>query len=139
MNLGFLQQPMSHRASVSSLSGSCLNLRLRLRLTSAYFKMSVSYQERFERNTEASTCHRNQQPFSGAPSSAELDGSLKKNSAMVTKLKTLNGDSAARLEAELLKLKFDKFIHEFAHALAEACTKLRSDADVEGWIAVSMK
>jgi hypothetical protein len=56
------------------------------------------------------------------------DSSLKKNTAMVSKLKSI--DNTGRLAEELCKLKFDKFLTEMINSITgEAVLKVKSQAD----------
>ncbi|KAJ3414690.1 hypothetical protein HDV05_006225 [Chytridiales sp. JEL 0842] len=57
-----------------------------------------------------------------------LDGSIKKNTAFIRKLKTITADQASALKKEILSLKLEKYISEIVSAILEA--KLPKSADV---------
>ena len=107
------------------------------------------------RNAIAFECHAQNRPVPlhlldeadpsspSAPSSPSLlDGSLKKNAAMVNKLKSITAENAPKLCVELRKLRVDKFIQEFVTSLTEAALATKSkqqqltDADIHGIVQV---
>ncbi|KAI3632840.1 hypothetical protein MIR68_008915 [Amoeboaphelidium protococcarum] len=61
-----------------------------------------------------------------------LDSSLKKNTAMVTKLKSVTADNASRLLQELQKLKYDKYLPELLSSITESALKAKTSADAVG-------
>lgn len=71
----------------------------------------------------------------GSNDSSAGDGSLKKNTAMVNKLKSI--DNSGKLVDELRKLKFDKFIQEMTNSItSDAVFKVRSQSDAASIIEV---
>ncbi|KAI3630659.1 hypothetical protein MIR68_012094 [Amoeboaphelidium protococcarum] len=61
-----------------------------------------------------------------------LDSSLKKNTAMVTKLKSVTADNACKLLKELQKLKYDKYVPELQSSITESALKAKTSADAVG-------
>ena len=59
---------------------------------------------------------------------ARLDGSIKKNTSFIKKLRTITADQVSALTKELLGLKLQKYLSEVVAAIAEA--KLAKPADV---------
>lgn len=57
------------------------------------------------------------------------DSSLKKNAAMVNKLKQVTADNSAKLCDELRKLKFSKHAEEMLKSLSESATRVKSVSD----------
>lgn len=98
-------------------------------------KIELEALARIERKRELRALHCGQVAVP-VTSDKGLDSSLKKNSAMVSKLKTVNEDTWKKLRDELLKLKFEKFIQEFVSALVEASLKVKSSNDMLGMLEV---
>lgn len=69
---------------------------------------------------------------------ALLDGSLKKNTAMVNKLKTITEENSGKLVDELKKLRFDKFLAEMVSSLTgDALGKLKAaTGEIHGFLEV---
>ncbi|KAI8820667.1 armadillo-type protein [Fimicolochytrium jonesii] len=63
-----------------------------------------------------------------------LDGSIKKNTSFVRKLKTLTHDQVASLSKELVSLKLEKYVSEIVAAISEA--KFKTSSDI--WAAVEI-
>lgn len=70
------------------------------------------------------------------PGEEKFDGSLKKNSAMVSKLKSVTEDNSAKLYEDLSKLKFQKFVQEITVSLSEAAGKIKSSGDLVGFMKI---
>ena len=87
--------------------------------------VAVKRRELFSANKQAqSSGGQNSLPSAG------LDTSLKKNSAMVNKLKAITTDTSAKLIEELRKLQFEKFIAEYPASFMESLLKARNGADI---------
>ncbi len=60
---------------------------------------------------------------------AKLDGSIKKNTSFIKKLKQFSADQLESLKKEFLSLKMEKYLAEVAGALSSCRFKTVADAD----------
>ena len=95
----------------------------------------------FDENTrvwQAAKAGGDRESSSNANANATLDGSLKKNAAMVNRLKAIGDDNHAKLCDELRRLRFEKFLTEMVASVAvDAVAKLKpTQGDIHGLLEV---